>query len=218
MPPPLLWRNSLLCVTEWACGCFWRVQTAVLLSWSLESCGSWSSVPFPQKSFFLDHQNVDLSLSSYHSDPVPRYCVPHWLVLQETRLDTDVAQMIASPLAHQHCPWEPLYCGVRCHLFGNDFQSNTHVMLCEAHLSQYFQVNMWKSNESSFPPWSLFHLVYPSDFTGPHLRSHFLRPFLFLTPSPSSSVCHMSDLVDSTLQICPPLFPLYFHSRGAFYN
>ena len=91
-------------------------------------------------------------------------------------------------------------------------------MLCEAHLSQYFQVNMWKSNESSFPPWSLFHLVYPSDFTGPHLRSHFLRPFLFLTPSPSSSVCHMSSLVDSTLQICPPLFPLYCHSRGAFYK
>lgn len=133
----------------------------------------------------------------------------------QTCLDINVTQIIASSLVHQHCTWELLYCGVRCHLFGNDFQSNTSMMLCEALLRQYFQVNMWKSNESSFPPWSLFHLVYPSDFTGPHLLSHFLRPLLFLTPNPPSSVCLMSNLVDSTLKMCPPRFPLCGHGRGA---
>lgn len=190
----------------------------LLLAWSLASwspCGSWPSVPFSQKSFSLDLRDVDLSLSSYHSDTIPRCCVPHWLVFHKTCLDINVTQIIASFLVHQHCTWERLYfCGVGCHLFGNDFQSNTSVMLCEAHLRQYFQVNMWKSNKSSFPPWSPFH---SSDFTGLHLLNHFLRPFLFLTPNPSSSVCHMSNLVDSTLKICPPS-PLYGHSRGTFYN
>lgn len=171
---PTSTRAHFLCVTGWLCGCFWYVKTSVLLlAWSLSPevlvvldplfLFSEILLPWPPGCWSLFvlllrqwHYSSLLcpSLTGFPQDMLRYKCYTDYRLIP----CPSALHLRASLLLR--CQMSPLW----------KWLPKQHLWCSEAHLRQYFQVNMWKSNESSFPPWSPFH---SSDFTGLHLLNHF---------------------------------------------